>query len=183
MQQSEHVLECMWQYMAFFLFSFQDNFCCFSWGDQSSCLHTLLFFCKSLPRLLQPLLGTYNLFKHGRGWQRDRSSPKALFLVMCILTDTHFVAVPSQVEPWEREGIHLFLAEIVVHSELGPFCTLNDMWGPLIVCQLPWFQKDKRVQHSRNMVGLVVIRHHVNCKEQRVENTTGRLGKLRWSSC
>lgn len=161
--------------MAFFLLRHSS---CLSWGDQSSCLQNLFFFCKSLPRLLKPFLDIYKLFKHGRGWQRDNSSPKAWgFFVMCILTEAHFVAAPSQVEPTEGEKKYLFLKETIVHSELCLFCTLNDTWGPLIVCQLLWFQKDKEIQHSRELVGLMVIRHHANCKEQKSGKYCWKTGK------
>lgn len=67
---------------------------------------------------------------------------KHYFLVTCILTNAQFVAVPSQVEPTEGERIYLILKETINHSELSPFCTWNYIRGPLIVCQLLWFQKE-----------------------------------------
>lgn len=47
--------------------------------------------------------GTAALQKHGG------------VFVMCILTDAHFVAAPSQVEPTEGERIYLFLKEAIIY--------------------------------------------------------------------
>lgn len=99
------VLECMWQYMAFFLLR---NSCCFSWGDQSSCLQTLFFFWSPYPDFWSPFQGRTIHSSMGDGGRGTIALQKHFFLVMCILKDAHFVAVPSQVEPWKREGIHLF---------------------------------------------------------------------------
>lgn len=94
-----------------------------------------------------------------------------------FLWSAHFVAAPSQVEPTEGERIYLILKETKVHSELGSFCALNDTWGPLTFCQLLGFQKGKGIQHRRKVVGLMVIRHHADCQEQKSGKHDYKAGK------
>ena len=76
---------------------------------------------------------------------------------------------------WWGNNVFLWRDYSRVQSELGCFCALNRMRGPLMVCQPLRFQKDKGVQHTRRVVRLMVIRHHANWKES-------TSGKYHWKT-